>query len=358
MLQIQLHVFKGVYAIGKLTMKIINRINEITITAILRSSLLAAALIPLFVMVIAAGALLFDNRFNWVMVLGIFTALFMSWLLSALVVNGLFKGAIIKLQNFCVQVKQGVYDGFDELPNQGWFNSEENEFVSLMRDMNWMAHLIQKRERELQASITSLKSTQDELRKSNACLAEIAMTDPLTCLYNRRYFFDHLEKECAHMNRRTKSIALIILDIDHFKLVNDKYGHQMGDMVLNGLSRVVEKTLRRGEILARIGGEEFGVLIPDADDSDAANVALRICREVREHVFKDDEGLSLRLTCSAGVTTINEPSFRTADTLYKQADIALYAAKEAGRNQIYLNDHQHGLVEIIENEGENYDAAR
>lgn len=339
-------------------MKIINRINEIKITAILRISLLAAALIPLIVMIIAAGALLFDKRFNWVMVLGIFTALFLSWLLSALVVNGLFKGAIIKLQNFCAQVKRGVYDGFDELPNQGWFNSEENEFISLMRDMNWMAHLIQKREQELRASITSLRSTQDELRKNNARLAEMAMTDPLTCLYNRRYFFDHLENECAHMNRRTKAIALIILDIDHFKLVNDQYGHQMGDMVLNELSRVVEKALRSGEILARIGGEEFGVLIPDADRNAAANVALRICREVREHVFQDDEGQALRVTCSAGVTTINEPSFRTADTLYKQADIALYAAKEAGRNRIYLYDHQQGLAEIMKNEGENFNAAR
>jgi diguanylate cyclase (GGDEF)-like protein len=339
-------------------MKIINRINEIKITAILRTSLLAAALIPLMVMIIASGALLFDNRFNWVMVLGIFTALFMSWLLSALVVNGLFKGAIIKLQDFCAQVKRGVYGGFDELPNQGWFNSEENEFISLMRDMNWMAHLIQKREQELRASITSLRATQDELEKNNAFLAEMAMTDPLTCLYNRRYFFDHLEKECAHMNRRTKSIALIILDIDHFKLVNDKYGHQIGDTVLNELSRVVEKALRSGEILARIGGEEFGVLIPDADPNDAANIALRICREVREHVFKDDGEQALKVTCSAGVTTIDEPSFRTADTLYKQADIALYAAKEAGRNRIYLYDHQHGLAEIMKNEGENFNAAR
>jgi len=339
-------------------MKIINKIHEIKITAILRTSLLAAALIPLMVMMITAGALLLDKRFNGVIVLGIFTALFISWLLSALVVNGLFKGAIIKLQNFCAQVKRGVYDGFDELPNQGWFASEENEFISLMRDMNWMAHLIRKREEELRDSITRLRSTQDELKNNNARLAEMAMTDPLTCLYNRRYFFDHLEKECAHMNRRTKSIALIILDIDHFKSVNDQYGHQMGDMVLNELSRVVEKALRSGEILARIGGEEFGVLLPDADQNDAAHVAVRICREVREHVFKDDEGQALKVTCSAGVTTINEPSFRTADTLYKQADIALYAAKEAGRNRIYLYDHPHGLAEIMKNESENFNAAR
>lgn len=338
-------------------MKITARINSIQITSILRISLLAAALTPLTVTMIAARSLLYDKGFDSAMVLGVFTALFISWLLGAFVVNGLFVGAIKKLENFCIQVKQGKYNSFDDLPNQGWFNSEENEFISLMRNMNWMVHLIQKREEELKDSIAKLQAIQDELSISNACLAEMAMTDPLTRLYNRRYFFDHLEQECAHMNRKPRSISLIMLDIDHFKLINDRYGHQTGDMVLTDLSRVVEKALRSGEILARIGGEEFAILITAEDIDKAVYAACRICREVRKHDFKNDEGQVLKVTCSAGLTVTNHAaSPRSADKLCKQADIALYAAKEAGRDRIYFYDHQYGPVEIseFENECKNY----
>jgi len=329
--------------------KVMAKINSIQITTILRSSLLLTGLAPLVVAVIAATPLLDDDRFNLAMVLGVLVALSISWLLGSLVVNGLFMGAIKRLQDFCLQVKQGKYDGFDDLPGQGLINSDENEFISLMRDMGWMARLIKKREQELRASIAMLKAAQDELNQSNACLAEMAMTDPLTRLYNRRYFFDHLEQECAHMNRKPQSVSLIMLDIDHFKIINDKYGHQTGDIVLTELSRAIEKTVRSGEIVARIGGEEFAVLVPDADKDGAVHIACRICREVREHVFKDDEGQTFKITCSAGITVASQASVRSADKLCKQADIALYAAKEAGRNRIYFYDHQYGPIEVTEN---------
>jgi len=170
-------------------------------------------------------------------------------------------------------------------------------------------------------------------------LKELAFADPLTKLGNRRYFEQTLLRELPRARRAGQALSLAVLDIDHFKVVNDTWGHPVGDRVLVAVARAIEQALRAYDHVARVGGEEFMVLLPGACPADALRVLERICASIRDkaHVNVGDQVIAV--TCSAGLTSLAHPS-ETSDALMQRADRALYMAKAAGRNRIVTLDSE------------------
>ena len=157
-----------------------------------------------------------------------------------------------------------------------------------------------------------------------------ATTDPLTGISNRLKFNQELAAEMARSARYKTPLSLVMYDIDHFKAVNDAYGHQRGDQVLVGLTRIAAGYIRQTDLLARWGGEEFMILAPNCDGQQAVQLAEKLRRLIGESAF-DEIGI---VTCSFGVAQFQDGD--TAETLTSRADEALYAAKRAGRNRVCL----------------------
>lgn len=157
---------------------------------------------------------------------------------------------------------------------------------------------------------------------------ELAMKDPLTDIYNRLKFFDALNDQVERSQRYGHSLSLIMFDIDHFKKVNDTYGHPVGDYVLRTIADIVKKNIRKPDIFARYGGEEFVILLPDTGIAGAQDVAEKLRQDFEDYKFHDVG----RVTCSLGVSELNIGE--DVDLLIKKADQALYVAKQLGRNQV------------------------
>ncbi|MBT4522958.1 MAG: diguanylate cyclase [Halieaceae bacterium] len=167
-------------------------------------------------------------------------------------------------------------------------------------------------------------------------LESLASTDPLTGLYNRRRITDIAETTLNSITIHqplTTTVAVLVVDIDHFKRVNDTWGHDVGDVVLKQVAATIKQTCRSGEVVARWGGEEFTVLLPSSDSSNALKVAERIRRNVENIPLSRIKPVSYRITVSIGLSTAiaNETTFVEQ---FKQADEALYQAKESGRNTV------------------------
>ncbi len=177
-----------------------------------------------------------------------------------------------------------------------------------------------------------------QLKQAQQTLADMAVTDELTGLANRRRFFERLEEEMDRSLRYGSDLSLIMLDIDHFKRVNDTFGHPVGDTVLAEVARLLTANLRTSDFVARYGGEEFAVLIPGMDANEAARAAekLRVVMEVND-LFMD--GPSIKVTVSAGVASLKSlpAARRTRDQLIRSADKALYRAKREGRNRVCVH---------------------
>jgi diguanylate cyclase (GGDEF)-like protein len=169
----------------------------------------------------------------------------------------------------------------------------------------------------------------DRLTRMNRHLAEVAITDPLTGLYNPRYFKQRLQEERARAARHEASLSLIVLDLDHFKRVNDRFGHPVGDAVLTHAARVISDTARASDIACRIGGEEFAVICPLTSSTDAAALAERIRTKLERTPSWTGSG-KIELTASFGVAEVTGAKA----ALLERADAALYRAKAAGRNQV------------------------
>jgi diguanylate cyclase (GGDEF)-like protein len=180
-----------------------------------------------------------------------------------------------------------------------------------------------------------IKSLQDELKQSNEMLKQLSNTDPLTQLYNRRYMMGMLEKERQRAVRKGTRLSLVILDIDHFKQVNDRYGHLQGDQVLVAVAKLAAISMRAYDITARYGGEEFVVVMPETAHADALTVAERLRLRIQAHAFTGPLK-GLKTTVSIGVATFGEDAtaISTIEDLIREADEALYRAKAGGRNRV------------------------
>ncbi len=164
-------------------------------------------------------------------------------------------------------------------------------------------------------------------------LLEIALLDPLTALPNRRALAEAAQKELSRCVRQDKALSVLMVDIDHFKNVNDNYGHDVGDQVLCTLATCIKNNVRAMDMPARYGGEEFIVLMPEADLNSALEVAERLRRSVEQTEFRASAKDFFKLTISVGVTQWKAQD-NTLEPTIRRADSALYRAKELGRNRV------------------------
>jgi diguanylate cyclase (GGDEF)-like protein len=162
----------------------------------------------------------------------------------------------------------------------------------------------------------------------------MAITDSLTGLYVRRHFYERMNEEMKRSKRYQLNFAFLMLDIDDFKHCNDTYGHLVGDVVLKDIARVIKENVREIDVVARYGGEEISLVLPETGEESARVVAERLRKKIEEHVFKAyDE--KLKLTVSAGIAIYPKDS-TDARTLIDRADEALYVAKKSGKNVVYV----------------------
>jgi len=164
-------------------------------------------------------------------------------------------------------------------------------------------------------------------------LQRLAANDSLTGLFNRRFGMARLQEEYGRAVRSNAPIGICIFDLDHFKQVNDTYGHQAGDRVLIHIARIIRSVLREGDIALRYGGEEFMAVLPGASMTDAYQIAERIRRQVEESEFLHGPQ-RIKLTLSGGVASWPDFDASSPEALVKRADESLYASKEGGRNRI------------------------
>ncbi len=200
-------------------------------------------------------------------------------------------------------------------------------------------------DRELEARIFAAlraKTSHAELAERNRQLESmlhhvesLAITDPLTGLFNRRRFGDVLRREVAVTRRYKNSLSMLMIDLDHFKVVNDRFGHDAGDQVLRAIASALSGTLREVDLAARYGGEEFAVIMPHTTKANALTVAQRLAGHIQllEHEFN---GEKVSLTASMGIAEVADLTEPNAENIVKAADIALYEAKRTGRNRIVL----------------------
>ncbi len=180
--------------------------------------------------------------------------------------------------------------------------------------------------------LEELQAIDDKASAIIAVLREQAIRDPLTGLYNRRYLEETLAREISRARRESLTMAVIMMDIDFFKRVNDTYGHKGGDLLLIALGQMLQKWVRTEDIVCRYGGEEFAVVMPGMDLSKACDRAEQI-RVAFQSLCVEYEGRSIRATLSLGVAVYPAHQF-DGDEILVRADRALYRAKQNGRNQV------------------------
>ncbi|ALO45048.1 hypothetical protein PS2015_358 [Pseudohongiella spirulinae] len=176
---------------------------------------------------------------------------------------------------------------------------------------------------------------QQALQASNQMLEELASRDDLTGLLNRRLFDLMVQQELAALARDNKTSALLMLDIDHFKSINDSYGHLCGDQILRELSALLQQMLRASDLCGRWGGEEFVILLRDTQANKVPSIAENIRQSIEDRIFVLD-GRSHRITVSIGCTLLDPNDPEPMLSAYQHADLALYQAKSQGRNRVVM----------------------
>ena len=169
-------------------------------------------------------------------------------------------------------------------------------------------------------------------------LHKLATTDGLTGLYNRRHFMELAHREFSRAKRYKVSMSLIMFDVDHFKRINDQYGHEAGDEVLISLAQTGCQALRNFDILGRLGGEEFAVVLPESDEAIARTVAERLCFAIEQQPIATSHG-DIRVTVSLGICAFGRSDVHSVDDMLRIADRGLYIAKKNGRNRVEMLDY-------------------
>lgn len=189
-----------------------------------------------------------------------------------------------------------------------------------------------------------IKHLQDELKQANERYKELARTDYLTGLFNRRYFMEVFESAFERCRRYSQPLGFVIMDLDHFKKINDTMGHHQGDSVLSEFARLLKEKLRSHDTVARYGGEEFVIALPMATKDECKMVAQKIRKSVEAFNFT---GMGeKRVTVSAGAVSYPFKGISKVDELIARADDALYAAKEGGRNCVMFAEEEGGFKKV------------
>jgi diguanylate cyclase (GGDEF)-like protein len=187
---------------------------------------------------------------------------------------------------------------------------------------------------ELKQSKEKAEELASDLKEANDRLRKLVFRDSLTGLFNHRYFQELMDQELSRSQRYKRQLSLIMLDIDHFKKINDTFGHPRGDLVLKAVSDAVKGKIRDSDILARYGGEEFALILPETDLNGAVVLAER-CRRVVEQMEVQAEGQTIKTTISVGVTAYSPENGSVGKSeVIDAADKALYNSKHSGRNRI------------------------
>ncbi len=207
-------------------------------------------------------------------------------------------------------------------------DAQDQRYVCLSRDITEHKRLMS----VLQQAHDEALTAKQALQSINEELSKIAITDPLTGIYNRRHFVKIADTERARVQRYRTSLSMLIFDIDHFKSINDNYGHPTGDSVLIEITQLVSSAIRQGDVLARWGGEEFVVLMPQCGMPEAQQLAEKLRALIAAHPFSEVR----TVTASLGAAECKPDEL--LNDWFKRVDIALYAAKSSGRNRVCLAD--------------------
>ena len=210
-----------------------------------------------------------------------------------------------------ITIGNRAYDVLASTLDEG---NESAELVLVFRDM------------------TARREADMTLRKVKSDLELLANTDHLTKLHNRRFFMQRLGEEGERVRRHGSALSVLLYDLDKFKAINDTYGHDAGDLVLTVVAEVSGRIKRVTDIAARIGGEEFALLLPETDQQGAVKLAQRLRRELEEEQIVTADGTEIQVTASVGVATVTQVS--EVDQILNIADQALYRAKNGGRNMV------------------------
>lgn len=221
---------------------------------------------------------------------------------------------------------------------EGRSASHKIEYRMLHKDggIRWILDQAKVMQRDAQGKATRMCGTHLDIPERKLLEEELlrqAHIDYLTGVCNRRHFMERAEQELHRANRYGKQLSLLMLDIDHFKQINDRYGHKIGDEVLRRLAHQCQATLRNADILGRLGGEEFAVILPETDIAYAVEVAERLRELMLQAKIPLEGGLPVQFTVSIGVSSLSS-SDDNIDVLLNHADMALYKAKNSGRNRV------------------------
>ncbi|WLG93675.1 sensor domain-containing diguanylate cyclase [Pseudomonas sp. FP198] len=185
--------------------------------------------------------------------------------------------------------------------------------------------------------VTDVATNRHQIQAANAQLQLLSSTDRLTGLYNRGHWEASLKAAYARHQRYGNALSLVMLDIDHFKRVNDTYGHQAGDKVIEQVARLLHEHVRESDVAGRYGGEEFGVVLSDTDSAGGQIFAERLRKAVEESLVQYN-GQDISFTVSLGVADLSQPANDHAE-LIARADQALYTSKKTGRNRVTVHGH-------------------
>lgn len=228
-------------------------------------------------------------------------------------------------------LQSSLINVFCQKMETGWtflgISVPEND-CKILQQMTQVENELINLNRTHQKTIFELEQLRDKLKA-------MATTDDLTGAFNRRYFFQQAEQLLIATARYQKCFSIIFFDLDHFKAVNDTYGHPAGDQVLRQVAATVKAILRAPDIFARYGGEEFSILAPETNSSESVQLAERIRQEVAQHDIDVGNGTSIKVTISIGVAEYQTDD--TVSSIIARADQGVYRAKDLGRNCVVLH---------------------
>ena len=216
-------------------------------------------------------------------------------------------------------------------PHENYFSDEHVRLMTAFANQVVIAIKNAQLYNSLQEELQHRKKMEEELRR-------LATTDALTGCFNRRYFLELAHNEYQRSIRYHHPLSIIMLDIDHFKIINDTYGHPAGDEVLLQIVKLCQKKIRKNDLLARFGGEEFILLLPETSGKDAQVLAERLRKDLENLLVYKEENIFIHTTVSMGIATLSPQRSTPLEKLLKYADEALYYSKENGRNRITFSE--------------------